>query len=316
MKLKNVVTKGLITLMACGMLTACQLESPSKGSESPATVAAESTDTSNADTSKVEVKEDTKDESKEVKEETKDASKEELKEETKDASKEDDSSKNQISEDIGDLTEHYKNYFDTFSMDHQLLDAKLEVSEEGFSMSMIIKAGQVGDSSFIEFGMDGGKGMSEILMYNDAEGGYLYFEEVFAGAGKKSYKSKNDDTSVKELTDSLAGDKTFGLDKETASKINYDRTEVIDGVTYDILLAKIEEGEGYYYINRDTQKLAKIEIPYEGQGIMEINVVDLDKIDFPASAEELKPDEIGEKMATDIMAIMFSSIDMDQLNQE
>ena len=49
---------------------------------------------------------------------------------------------------------------------------------------------------------------------------------------------------------------------------------------------------------------------------MEVNVVDLDKIDFPTSAEEMKSDELGEKMATDIMAILFSSIDMDQLNQE
>ena len=53
MKLKNVVAKGLIALMACGMLTACSVSKPSDSSassavaESKETASSENTDTEN-----------------------------------------------------------------------------------------------------------------------------------------------------------------------------------------------------------------------------------------------------------------------------
>ena len=316
MKLKNVVAKGLIALMACGMLTACNT---SKGTESAAssvvaeskeTTASENTDTeSKVEESKEDVVEDSKEETKEEsKEESFEDIKEESAEETKEESKEDDTNKKEISGDISDPAEHYKDFFKNYSMENQMIDASLDVKEENISMSMVIKVAQVGKSSFFEFGMDAGTGMNEILMYNDDDAGYIYFEEAFAGAGKTAYKAKNDDESIKEMTDSLAGEKTFGLDNETSSKVKYDRTEVIDGVTYDVLVVDIDEGKGYYYINRDSQKLEKIEIPYEGEGTLDVKITSIDKIDFPASAKEIKSDELGEKVAADIMGIMFGAL--------
>ena len=308
MKLKNVVAKGLIALMACGMLTACSVSKPADSSassavaESKETASSENTDTeSKAEESKAE---ETAEESKE---EAVEESKEESVEESKEESKESTDNK-EVSGDLGDLSEHYKDYFKNYSMENQMIDASLDVKEDNISMSMVIKVAQVGQSSFFEFGMDAGTGMNEILMYNDADAGYIYFEEAFAGAGKTAYKAKNDDESIKEMTDSLAGEKTFGLDDETSSKVKYDRTEEIDGVTYDILVVDIDQGKGYYYINRDSQKLEKIEIPYDGEGTLDVKISDIDKIDFPTSAKEIKSDELGEKIAADIMGIMFGAM--------
>ena len=61
--------------------------------------------------------------------------------------------------------------------------------------------------------------------------------------------------------------------------------------------------------------MTKITVPYEGDEVLECNIVPVDKFDLPASAKEMTSDELGEKVATDMMAIIFGSMDLSALEE-
>lgn len=283
MKLKNAVAKGLIAVMMCGMLTACQKDD-------------------------VSISADTQTES-EVDQEVEDTGKEEASTEESEAEEsetEESSDETVISDEANaEWSEHYKGFFENYDTNHMMINAKAEYEDANVNMSMIIGLGIVDDNMFFQFGMDMGKGENSVTMYVSDEG-YAYLEESIFGE-KVCVKAKTEGNEG-DIFSSISSEETFGLDQETASKIVYDHEEVIDGVTYDVLVAEVDDNKAFYYVNRDTQELEKISVPYEGGQMLDCLVSRIDKIDMPVATEEISSDELGEKLEMDLMAILFSAL--------
>lgn len=300
MKFKKAVSIGLITVMACGMLTACSKD----GINITFGTQTESEADQNDDTGREEA---TTEESKE------EVSSEDTQEESgaEESAEESDKTFGEVNV---EWSEHYKNFFDNYDTNHIMIDARVEYEDENVNMSMIIGMGVVDDNSFFKFGIDAGNGENSVTMY-DSDDGYTYLEESFAGAEKVCVKAKSEGNEEAAF-DGISSDETFGLDDETASKIVYDHEEEIGGVIYDVLVAEVDDSKAFYYVNRSTQELERISVPYENDQVLECVVTRIDKIDMPTATEEISSDEFGEKLGMDIMAIIFSSMDLSAFGDE
>lgn len=285
MKFKKAVAIGLITVMACGMLTACSKDG-------------------------INITFGTQTES-EAGQETEETKSEESSEDATDVTEDADKTLGEVNV---DWSEHYKDFFENYDMNHIMIDARVEYEDENVNMSMVIGMGVVDDNSFFKFGIDTGNGENCVTMY-DSDDGYTYLEESFAGAEKVCVKAKSEGNE-EEAFDGISSDETFGLDEETASKIVYDHEEEIGGVIYDVLVAEVDDSKAFYYVNRSTQELERISVPYENDQVLECVVTRIDKIDMPTATEEIGSDEFGEKLGMDIMAIIFSSMDLSAFGDE
>lgn len=85
----------------------------------------------------------------------------------------------------------------------------------------------------------------------------------------------------------------------------YSETVEENGVVYDLILAETHSGEATYYVNRATQKLAKVVMSEEGQEMF-FNIEEIESIEIPDEAKNATEGTVEEVLGY-LMAVIFSS---------
>ena len=85
----------------------------------------------------------------------------------------------------------------------------------------------------------------------------------------------------------------------------YSETVEENGVVYDLILAETHSGEATYYVNRETQKLAKVVMSEEGQEMF-FNIEEIESIEIPDEAKDATEGTVEEVIGY-LMAVIFSS---------
>ncbi len=89
--------------------------------------------------------------------------------------------------------------------------------------------------------------------------------------------------------------------------------EVVEaGVTYDVLLLKVDNGsvagEAYYYVNRETQKVSRYTMEAEGE-LVECIIEEISSIEIPSEAANAT-EATSEELMYAIYMVLFSANDM------
>lgn len=184
--------------------------------------------------------------------------------------------------------EAYEDYYTREDILPENMRMTTSTALQGVSLDIVIAT--AGDESYMRYDI----GSAAIDLY--AAEGKVYARTEADGAESWIYAPVTSEDELNSLLAMSAEDKI--VDPSYVTACVYVEEVVEDGVTYDVLLLKVDDGsiagEAYYYVNRETQKVGKYTMEAEGE-LVECLVEEISSIEIPAeaaTATEATADEI------------------------
>lgn len=224
-------------------------------------------------------------------------------------------------DDTKDWNKAYDNFFKDYKFFDDGVTLDLYTVDYNGKANVRMLMSTLGEDTRMTMEMMGNDGASSgFTVCKVGDYSYLYYDatsQMPEGGNPDEYiiwvKTVNDeDTSSIGTFDK----DNFGLDEEVAIEATYDGEETIDGVVYDVLKyiearADITDENAdsdpiiqYYYINRETQKLDKVESLTQNSSTT-IHFTSISKIEYPANIEEAK-EVTSEEYAMDAFVALLS----------
>ncbi|MBP5282877.1 MAG: hypothetical protein J6Z22_10315 [Lachnospiraceae bacterium] len=170
-----------------------------------------------------------------------------------------------------DWSGKYDDYFELHPFQNLVMDVEME--EEGYVFHMRYYLGQTDTMNLIRYAVWARRAGKEIDASQELNAFTAYF--TFEGEaylqvdlkGKKTEYYHGVNLAKEDLDQITQSESPVELGDDTTEDTSYDREEVIDGVTYDVLVSRtLRKTKSkanrwvytYFYINRETQQLEKM----------------------------------------------------------
>lgn len=198
-------------------------------------------------------------------------------------------------------TEAYKDYFMREGIIPEKVKLTMTTDMEGVSMDIVVAV--VGEASYMHYAFEN----ATLDLYGI--GDMIYAHTVMCGEESWIYAlvtSEEEANGVMNITTD-----TLIVDTEDVMSCTYVEEVVEDGVIYDVLFLAVNEGSAmgdvYYYVNRETQKVARFTMEQEGQ-VIECDVEEINSIELPTGAANATEGTVDD-VAGALFAVMFSAVD-------
>ncbi len=203
-----------------------------------------------------------------------------------------------------DWSTAYEGYFEREDIISENISMAMDVSQDGltFGFEMATADG----NTYMNFDF----GTVALDMYVDAE-------KVYACTRMEGQETWNYAfiTTEEDVDSLMSMGEAAAVDTSTFSSYAYYEEVTEDGIVYDVLSAVSENHgevvEGYYYVNRETQKLSRMVVNTEA-GPMAVEFGEVDSVEIPAEAQtatEVTMEDIMNTMLGVIMMGAFSAVE-------
>ena len=220
------------------------------------------------------------------------SSEEVTQEDTEEATEE--SSGEVVEFDTTDLAKAYEGYLEKEDIISKNVRCTATASSDGMTMEMILAS--VDDDFQIGYFFPA----AEIDLYSVNKKVYCRYK--LQGQEGWTWAAANSE----EEADTLEGiSDTSIIPLDDIHSYAYSETVEENGVVYDLILAETHSGEATYYVNRETQKLAKVVMSEEGQEMF-FNIEEIESIEIPDEAKNATEGTVEEVIGY-LMAVIFSS---------
>ena len=184
-----------------------------------------------------------------------------------------------------DWAEHYKDYFKSYNLnDHELSVSYRERSAAGVIIHLT--AANKDGRGYTRYEFEGKEPTGNYLEVYSDERGMVYFKSQIKDHEPVLSKS---DGMMDELQDSIDVENLIRFTNEDILGATYEKEETADGSIYDVLYARLllkstskanRYVKYYFYVNRITQDLERIEIQDAGENSI-CTVTPIESIDIP-----------------------------------
>lgn len=234
-----------------------------------------------------------------------------------------------LEEEKEDWSGKYEHYFEEHPMMNKVMDVYTET--QGNKIFLRFAFGQTEEMLYVKYAvwecnakkeLDTSSEDNYVVLYFTKDG-EAYLETVMKG--KKTEYQRTSGLNWQDVGQVSKTDRPMGIDDTMLEDIKYDREEVIDGVVYDVLVAKsLRQSESkanryvknYFYINRETQELEMYHLK-DNIEFLDCTFTPLDMDSIADIPEELKKgkvvklEEFAEKYALAIVKITYNSMGID-----
>lgn len=225
-----------------------------------------------------------------------------------------------------DWSGRYDNYFEEHPLDNVSMDIHYE--EQGKKIVIRCAFANTEEIVYVKYSVWCVDDDKEIDVSEEKDTLVCYFlrnGDTYLGVemkGKESEYYKATDMEWEQASEIAQSDNPLELGDDTFEEVKYEKEEVIDGVTYDVLSSKtLRKTQSkanrwvytYFYVNRETQELKKLRVK-DSTKIMEVDVASLDTdaiAEVPAalkSGKKIKHDQFASTFAIALVKVTFHSM--------
>lgn len=198
-----------------------------------------------------------------------------------------------------DWSAAYEGYFEREDIISENISMNMNVSQDGitFGLEMATADG----NTYMNFDF----GTVALDMYVDAE--KVYTCTRMEGQETWNYAFI---TTEEDMDSLMSMGEAAAVDTSTFSSYAYYEEVTEDGIVYDVLSGVSESDgelvEGYYYVNRETQKLSRMVVNTEA-GPMAVEFGEVDSVEIPEEAQTATEVTMEDIMSTMLGAIMMGA---------